>query len=86
MFIMDTLPLPCFLDCCFWVMVSIPFGGILAIIGAPMRSLFYLFHLDSPFGVLFIGDGHTAIFPLTVCSIPKIGIFCQVAIRKFTLA
>ena len=43
-FIMDSLSLSCFLDCCLWMLISILFCGIPTSVGASMRNLLGLFH------------------------------------------
>lgn len=78
MFIMDSLSLSCFLDCCFGMLIGILLCGIPTSVGASMRNLSSLLHFVSPYGVLFIGDCHAAIFPLIERSIAKISISCQV--------
>lgn len=74
----DSLPLSCFLDCCFGMLISILLCGILTSVSASMRGLFCGLHFWSPFGVCFIGDGHAAIFPLMAQSIAYVGATCQV--------
>ena len=66
---MCSLSLSRFLDCCFGMSISILLGGIPTCVSASMRNLFCLFHFVSPCGVHFIGDGHAAVFPLTIGSI-----------------
>ena len=71
-FIMDSLSLSCFLDCCLWMLISILFCGIPTSVGASMRNLLGLFHFFSPCGVRFIGDCHAAIYPLNGSSIADV--------------
>ena len=44
MYMIDSLPLSCFLDCCFGMLISILLCGILTSVSASMRGLFCGLH------------------------------------------